>query len=114
MARAGHTTQPSLLRRVFSSVLMKMIVFVVLFLFLSAVMINGTSVRILGSETNFIADAVRRSAVQCYALEGRFPDNLSYLEENYGLAIDHRRYSVYYESMGANLLPQIRVIPVAK
>jgi hypothetical protein len=77
---------------------------------------NRLSSNLLDSQAQFVADNVRRSAVQCYAIEGRFPtteDGAAYLEEHYGLAIDHRRYIVYYESMGDNLIPQIHVVVIA-
>lgn len=53
--------------------------------------------------------AVRRAAVQCYALEGSYPPDLSYLEQHYGLMIDHERYIVHYQPLGSNLMPQIAV-----
>ena len=56
--------------------------------------------------------AVTRTAVQCYALEGEYPASLDYMEENYGLHIDHARYAVHYPRVGGNLLPQIAVFPV--
>ena len=77
---------------------------------------NNLSSNLLDNQAQFVADNVRRSAVQCYAIEGRFPttaDGVAYLEKNYGLAIDHQRYVVYYESMGDNLIPQIQVIVIA-
>ncbi len=113
MAPGKDKTQPSPLRRFFSSVWLKMIIFVVLFVLVTTLVANGTSTKVEEKQTEFLADAVRRSAVQCYALEGRFPDNLSYLEDHYGLIIDHDNFAVYYEPMGGNLLPQIRVIPLS-
>jgi hypothetical protein len=71
--------------------------------------LNG---QVSDKQIDFLEDAVRRSAIQCYALEGAFPTSLNYLEENYGLIIDHKNYIVYYEQMGGNLIPQIRVVPV--
>ena len=53
--------------------------------------------------------AIRRSLVTCYAVEGNYPASLSYLEEHYGLLIDHSRYVVEYEILGSNILPSIRV-----
>lgn len=103
---------PSLARRLLGSAWFKMVVFVVLFVVLASFVIGGTGTRVQVRQTEFIADAVRRSAVQAYALEGRFPDTVVYLEENYGLIIDHDNYVVYYESLGGNLIPQIRVIPL--
>jgi hypothetical protein len=72
--------------------------------------VEGISTQVNSEATSFLEDAVRRSAVQCYALEGRFPQDLQHLEDNSGLIVDHDRYAVYYESMGDNLIPQIRVI----
>jgi len=89
-------------------------IFIVLFLILINLSMGGTSSEIDDRQAQFLSDAVRRAAVQSYALEGRFPENISYLEENYGLIIDHNRFAVYYESMGDNILPQIRVITLMR
>ena len=35
--------------------------------------------------------AITRACVQCYAIEGRYPPSVEYLEENYGIQIDHER-----------------------
>ena len=72
----------------------------------------GVSRQVQTDRAQFLSDAVRRSAVQCYALEGRFPDTVDYLEEHYGLIIDRSHYAVYYENMGGNILPQIRVVVI--
>ena len=55
--------------------------------------------------------AVRRAAVQCYTIEGRYPANIEYLRENYGLAVDSDRYVIHYQRLGQNLLPEIAVFP---
>ncbi|MDD6159173.1 MAG: hypothetical protein PUC52_07110 [bacterium] len=55
--------------------------------------------------------AVRRSMGQCYAVEGVYPAELSYLEEHYGLTINHRRYIVTYEAFASNLTPEVQVLP---
>jgi hypothetical protein len=52
---------------------------------------------------------VRRYAVQCYALEGRYPDNLEYLGLHYGLTLDYRHYVYHYRYLGANIMPEIAV-----
>lgn len=54
--------------------------------------------------------ALRRSAVACYAAEGRYPADVAYLEEHYGIRIDRSRYVVFYEVHGSNLMPQITVL----
>ncbi|MEG1658168.1 MAG: hypothetical protein RR288_03835 [Oscillibacter sp.] len=57
-----------------------------------------------------LEDAVRRSAVACYALEGVYPPSLSYLETHYGLQVDAARYTVVYEVFAENLMPDITVL----
>lgn len=100
-------------------VLSSWILWVALVLILLAGAATWSSLSIRGnitdSQVQFVTDNVRRSAVQCYAIEGRFPSTqagVAYLEENYGLAIDHSRYRVYYESIGDNLIPQVKVVVI--
>ena len=57
-----------------------------------------------------LEDAVRRSAVACYAAEGIYPPNLEYLEEHYGIQVDRERYTVMYEIFASNLMPDITVL----
>ena len=55
--------------------------------------------------------AVRRTVTQCYALEGRYPPDLNYLTDRYGLLLDTDRYVYHYRLNGANLMPEILVFP---
>jgi hypothetical protein len=76
---------------------------------------GGLSNTVTDTQAQFVADSVRRSAIQCYAVEGSFPPTMGgvdYLRENYGLAVDETRYAVYYESLGNNLIPQIKVVSI--
>lgn len=57
-------------------------------------------------------DAILKGAVQCYAIEGRYPESLSYLEKHYGISYDKDKYVVSYEIVGSNRMPQVRVIPL--
>ena len=54
-------------------------------------------------------EGVRRAAVHCYAIEGQYPESVAYLEENYGLRIDHERYIVHYDIFADNIMPEITV-----
>ncbi|MCD8074486.1 MAG: hypothetical protein LUF27_05530 [Lachnospiraceae bacterium] len=56
--------------------------------------------------------ALTRSAVQCYATEGSYPESLDYLCEHYGITWDTEKYVVDYEILGSNLMPTITVIPL--
>ena len=58
-------------------------------------------------------DAIVKATVQCYALESRYPPSLKYLEDNYGLVLDHQKYVYDYRPIGENLMPQIHVFSVS-
>jgi len=54
---------------------------------------------------------IKRAAIQCYALEGAFPEDLYYLRQ-YGVIFDTSRYYFRYEFDGiSNYMPNIYVIP---
>lgn len=55
--------------------------------------------------------AVQRSALQCYVVEGIYPPTLSYLEEHYGLQVNHSAFYISYDAFASNLPPNIRVTP---
>ncbi len=57
-----------------------------------------------------LQEAVRKASVQCYAIEGRYPASVDYLEENYGLQIDKDNYAVFYEGFASNVMPSITVV----
>lgn len=54
--------------------------------------------------------AIIRAAVSCYATEGFYPPQVSYLEEHYGVQIDHQTYVIHYTLMGENTLPYVEVV----
>jgi len=57
-----------------------------------------------------LEDSIRRAVVMSYAVEGRYPESLSYIEEHYGVHIDRNKYVVHYEIFASNLMPDIMVI----
>jgi uncharacterized protein (DUF4213/DUF364 family) len=57
-----------------------------------------------------LEESVMRAAVQCYAMEGNYPDGIKYIEDNYGVYIDRTRYAVHYEIFASNILPDITVL----
>ena len=57
-----------------------------------------------------LEEAVRRSAVACYAAEGIYPPSLEYLEEHYGVQVDRERYTVIYDVFASNLMPDVTVL----
>lgn len=54
--------------------------------------------------------AINRAVVQCYAIEGRYPPSVEYLENHYGIQIDDSKYIVHYSGFASNIMPDISVI----
>ncbi len=86
--------------------------FALLFAFAVFLLISATG-SAAGAEREGALDAARnavmRSAVTCYALEGQYPEDLEYLEENYGLVLNREKYVYHYIPQGSNLTPEIAV-----
>lgn len=61
-----------------------------------------------------IRRSLDRAVVECYALEGFYPPDLTYLKERYGISIDERLYYVDYFYLGSNLMPDITVLPASR
>ena len=57
-----------------------------------------------------IEEAVQKLALQCYVIEGAYPDSLAYLEENYGLTVNKEDFKVMYTPFAENLPPDVRVL----
>ena len=58
-----------------------------------------------------LRNAIQRACVQCYAIEGRYPPSVEYLEDHYGIVIDRDRYHVFYDGWASNVMPDITVLP---
>lgn len=89
----------------------------VVFGIVMAVFLNGVlsmSRRMDQEGTETLRSAIARACVQCYAIEGRYPPSVQYLEENYGIRIDRNRFHVFYEGFASNIMPDITVISVSE
>ena len=86
----------------------------VIFTFVIIVMIviglRETEVSSRAEGLRLLKESVMRAAVQCYAIEGRYPDGIKYIEEHYGVYVDRTRYAVHYEIFASNILPDITVM----
>lgn len=72
-------------------------------------MLNNVTGSMESEQLKAMEQAVRRTAVHCYAVEGQYPPSLTYLEEHYGLQVDKTRFVVHYQPVAANLMPNISV-----
>ena len=59
-----------------------------------------------------LEEAIRRSIIQCYAVEGTYPPSLDYLKQHYGIFYDSNLFYVDYTPIGSNIMPDITIIPL--
>ena len=71
--------------------------------------LNQTSGQIRNEEAQLIEQRIEQAAVLCYALEGSYPEDVSSLDPNSGVVIDHGNYPVFYPSLGSNMKPDVAV-----
>ena len=67
-------------------------------------LINNITGKGDGRELEIVRDAVKN------AVEGMYPDDLTYLREHYNLSYNEDRYIVYYHPLASNLMPSIKVV----
>lgn len=73
-------------------------------------MIGGAADRDVAEESAAsLKAAVKRAALQCYVVEGVYPPDLGYLEEHYGLQVNHEDFYVTYDVFASNVSPEVRV-----
>lgn len=56
-----------------------------------------------------VKEAIQKAALECYSIEGSFPESVTYLEEQYGLYLQRDVYSIRYEFVAGNIMPQTNV-----
>lgn len=95
-------------KRSLSGLLTPVIAVVALLAFMTALSNLTEGNNIQGREQ--LETALRRSAVACYAAEGMYPADLAYLQEHYGIQIDEERFTVIYDAIASNLMPDITVL----
>ena len=57
-----------------------------------------------------LEDSIRRSVITAYAIEGRYPDTIEYIVDNFGIHIDETKYVVHYMIFASNIMPDITVL----
>ena len=74
--------------------------------------VASISAQAKNSQIENLKNALERSAVHCYAVEGAYPESLGYIKEHYGVSWDSDKYVVDYAVTGSNMMPVITVIPL--
>jgi hypothetical protein len=72
---------------------------------------NAVSAKTDEQQAQSLEEAIYRGITHCYAIEGRYPESLDYLKEEYGISYDTDKYFVDYQILGSNLMPDVTIIP---
>ena len=81
----------------------------ILLLLAAVILIFRDSGDLNDNSVTAIRSAVQRCALQCYTVEGAYPPDLKYLEDNYGLQVNEKDYYVTYDAFASNLPPTVVV-----
>lgn len=81
------------------------IVFFVVVVVVFFILLNNVSNDTADRQMQSLETALEHDIAQCYALEGRYPENVDYLVDHYGLTFDHDTFVVQYTYYGDNLYP---------
>lgn len=76
--------------------------------------VDATGKSSISKQQESLETALSRDIVQCYAIEGRYPPDLEYLEQHYGLTYDKKTFFVDYIPVASNLYPDVTVILIKK
>lgn len=84
------------------------------FVFIAIVTIAIIAISNVGKSTEkegltITENSIRRAIITCYAQEGRYPESIEYLEENYQLHISDD-YEVFYDIFAENIMPEVTVV----
>jgi len=86
------------------------IIILALIISLFGMAVNGASAKADSSAAATLEKAIKRAAVQCYAVEGFYPPDVVYLEDHYGIIIDYKKYIIEYKNISINNIPIIKVL----
>ena len=87
-----------------------MILTFVLFFSLLSAGFYSISKNNISQQKESLEKALKRGILQCYALEGRYPDTLHHLLDNYGIVYNQNLFEVKYEAIASNIMPNVTVI----
>lgn len=93
----------------FGNYIISIIVFLlIIFMFYFA--ISSVSSRTDAEQKVSLENALQRSVIHCYSIEGSYPESLDYLKKHYGITYDTQKFFVDYQVLGSNIMPDITII----
>ncbi len=95
----------------FRDIIASVLLFVVI-IGVALFLLNNTDEPADKNGEDLVRKAVTKAAITCYTIEGRYPESLQYMVDNYGLYYNNEKYFVDYNIIGDNVSPQILVATI--
>ena len=89
------------------------IILLIVIIMVSIYAFNSTSTY-SNEDLKRVSDTINQLSLKCYSIEGKYPKDIEYLKENYGLLLNDEDYQVIYYYEGDNLQPRIEVFKKEK
>lgn len=83
-------------------------VFVAIILFFTLA-VNNMEKDVDSNEIKTLISAIDNAVISCYATTGVYPENISQIEDKYGVIIEHDRFIVNYEIITSNTRPNVSI-----
>ena len=61
------------------------------------------------SDLSRVKQNIKDGIVECYAIEGKYPESIEYLKDNYGVYFNDKSYQIHYRYLGLNMMPEFDV-----
>lgn len=88
--------------------------FFVIFLCLMVLGFHSVTHTSIDRQIQALDTAIHRNIMHCYAVEGTYPPDLTYLKEHYGLTYDESSLYVDYVAIGSNIMPDVTIISLSQ
>ncbi len=90
------------------------VILIVLWVFLFSGIAGYIGTRSVSEQREGLLGALERDITCCYALEGRYPPDLQYLRDHYGLSYNTSLFYVDYRPVASNIRPSYVVIDLTE
>ena len=100
-------------KKLISGPVFGVLLFVCCFVFF-VIAIANVSDEVDENEIKTLESAIDKAVITCYAIEGAYPENIEYIEDNYGVVLDHEKFFVVYNILGPNVRPDVMVAPIGE
>ncbi len=82
----------------------------VLVLLLFSLLLRDFSEETRQRQRQALETALNRCIVACYALEGKYPESLDYLQEHYHFVYNQEQFVIDYQLLADNIMPEVTIL----